>query len=83
MSKKGRQIRALKKQLKQINKLQRRLRQAGAQLDLKETSISDNTISQYLHPKKQIEVLKKYKHELQNYSKDTSTSNKIKLSQKQ
>lgn len=83
MSKKGRQIRALKKQQKQINKLQRRLRQAGAQLDLKETNISDNTISQYLHPKKQIEVLKKYKHELQNYSKDTITTNKIKPSQKQ
>ena len=82
MSKKGRHIRALKKQQKQLQKIQKRLRQAGAQLDLKESSVSDKN-SQYLHPKKQIVALKKYKRELQNKSKESKTSNKIAPTQKQ
>lgn len=82
MSKRGKQARALKKQQKQINKIQKRLAQAGISLDLSTTNQNQNN-SYYLHPKKQLALLKKYKHELQTSAKETKTKNTNKITDKQ
>lgn len=82
MSKRGKQTRALRKQQKQIDKIQKRLAQAGIRLDLTTTNQNQNN-SYYLHPKEQPASLKKYKRELKTSAKETKTKNANKITDKQ
>ena len=82
MSKRGKQARALRKQQKQIDKLQKRLAQAGIRLDLTTTNQNQNN-SYYLQPKEQLASLKKYKRELQTSAKGTKTKNTNRITDKQ
>lgn len=82
MSKRGKQARALRKQQKQINKIQKRLAQAGIRLDLETTNQNQNN-SYYLQTKRKLASLKKYKRELKTSAKETKTKNTNKITDKQ